>query len=128
MSNASTGVSVIGNIGIDGDPSLLIRKFLKGHPRRIVVSGMGSKGCALGAQDGIQLFPHSAMDLPIVDTNGAGDGLAVGYLSSYVLEGHSLGDSVIRGQITARQTCAQRASTDHLITLPELDVHFGSLR
>jgi sugar/nucleoside kinase (ribokinase family) len=107
-----------------GDPSPLMRKFIKGHPGRIVVSGMGAKGCALGTQDGIQFFPPPPMDLPMLDTNGAGDGLAVGFLSSYVLQGYSLSDSIRRGQIVARHTCAQRANTDNLITLAELDRHF----
>jgi sugar/nucleoside kinase (ribokinase family) len=108
-----------------GDPSPLIRTFLKGHPGRIVVSGMGSKGCALGTHEGIRLFPPPPMDLPLVDSNGAGDALAVGFLSSLVLQGHSLEDSVRRGQIAARHTCAQRASTDRLITGTELDRHFA---
>ena len=34
----------------------------------------------------------------MIDTNGAGDALAVGFLSSYVLDGYSLRDSVARGR------------------------------
>lgn len=111
-----------------GDPSPLMRRFLKGHPGRIVVSGMGAKGCALGTQDCIRFFPPPPLDLPLVDTNGAGDGLAVGFLSSYVLQGHSLAESVLRGQIAARHTCAQRASTEHLITPREMDALFAAHR
>jgi sugar/nucleoside kinase (ribokinase family) len=109
------------------DPAPLIRKFLRGHPGRIVVSGMGARGCALGTQDGIQYFPPEPLDLPIVDTNGAGDGLAVGFLSSHVLGGHSLAESIRRGQIVARYTCSQRASTAALITAPQLDSFCHSL-
>jgi sugar/nucleoside kinase (ribokinase family) len=109
-----------------GDPAPLMRSFLKGHPGRIVVSGLGAEGCAVGSADGIRFFPPEPMDLPIVDTNGAGDGLAVGFLSSYVLQGLPLADSVRRGQIAARHTCAQRACTDSLITAAELDRHFQS--
>jgi sugar/nucleoside kinase (ribokinase family) len=36
-----------------------------------------------------------------IDTNGAGDSLAVGFLVSRVLEGSSLEESIRRGQITA---------------------------
>ena len=43
-----------------------------------------------------------ASDLPVIDTNGAGDGLAVGFLVSHVLEGRSLEESILRGQLTAR--------------------------
>jgi sugar/nucleoside kinase (ribokinase family) len=105
------------------DPAPLMRKFLQGHPDRIVVSGMGSKGCAVGTKAGIQLFPPEPMDLPIIDTNGAGDGLAVGFLSSFVLGGYSLADSVRRGQIVARYTCALRASTSAMISSEQLE-HF----
>jgi len=107
-----------------GDPAPLIRGFLKGHPKRIVVAGMGAKGCALGTREGIRRFPPVAMELPIVDTNGAGDGLAVGFLSSHVLEGYSLEDAILRGQIAARHTCALKASTAELIGPDTMDRHF----
>lgn len=106
-----------------GDPAPLIRKFLQGHPDRIVVSGMGPKGCALGTKAEIRLFPPEPMDLPIIDTNGAGDGLAVGFLSSYVLGGFSLAESIRRGQIVARYTCALRGSTSGMISSEQLE-HF----
>jgi sugar/nucleoside kinase (ribokinase family) len=64
------------------------------------------------------------MPEPVIDTNGAGDGLAVGVLSSYVLAGYSLEDSIRRGQITARYTCTQNASSAHLITPDQLEQHF----
>ena len=81
----------------------------------IVVSGMGAQGCALGTRAGIRYFGPVSMDTPVIDTNGAGDGLAVGFLSSYVLDGYSLEDSIRRGQIAARYTCAQKASSAQLI-------------
>lgn len=107
-----------------GDPTPLIRGFLRGHPDRIVVSGMGAKGCALGTKEGIQFFSPEPMDLPIMDTNGAGDGLAVGFLSSYVLGGRSLADSIRRGQIVARYTCALRATTSAMISAEQLEQYF----
>ncbi|WP_437930549.1 PfkB family carbohydrate kinase [Sorangium sp. So ce291] len=54
-----------------------------------MVVGMGARGCALATRDGVRYFPPVALDLPVVDTNGAGDGLAVGFLVSHVLEGAS---------------------------------------
>jgi acarbose 7IV-phosphotransferase len=101
------------------DPKALIEELLRWKPELIVVSGMGVKGCALGTRDGIRYFDPIDMDAPVIDTNGAGDGLAVGFLSSYVLAGYSLEDSIRRGQIAARYTCTQKASSAHLIT-PEL--------
>lgn len=108
-------------------PGPLIRALLARNPRQIVISGMGAKGCALGAAGKVRYFPPVASDLPVVDTNGAGDGLAVGFLASHVLEGRSLEESVLRGQITARWTCAQKASTGSLITREELERAFRAL-
>lgn len=98
------------------DPKPLIEELLKWKPTLIVVSGMGVAGCALGTRNGIRYFEPVTMDAPVIDTNGAGDGLAVGFLSSYVLDGYSLEDSVRRGQIAARYTCTQKASSSQLIT------------
>jgi sugar/nucleoside kinase (ribokinase family) len=98
------------------DPKSLIAELLRWRPTLIVVSGMGAAGCALGTRDGIRTFKPVTMDAPVIDTNGAGDGLAVGFLSSYVLDGYSLEESVRRGQIAARYTCAQKARSSRLIT------------
>jgi len=110
------------------DPSPLIRRFLGGHPERIVVSGMGARGCALGTGAGIRFFPGVALDLPMVDTNGAGDGLAAGFLTSHVLEGRSLEDSILRGQIAARHACALKATTGALLDAEKLEATFRALR
>jgi sugar/nucleoside kinase (ribokinase family) len=45
---------------------------------------------------------------PVVDTNGAGDALAVGVLDALVLDGLDLGTALDRGQQLARQVCARR--------------------
>lgn len=102
------------------DPSPLIRSFLKGHPGRIVLAGMGPRGCALGTEAGIAFFPPEPLDRPVVDTNGAGDSLAVGFLTSHILEGRSLVESVRRGQIAARHACTLRGTSSGLITAEEL--------
>jgi sugar/nucleoside kinase (ribokinase family) len=106
------------------DPTPLIDTFLLARQDQIVIVGMGAQGCALGTGEGIQFFPPVEMAAPIIDTNGAGDGLAVGFLSSYVLDGYSLQDSILRGQIVARYTCTQKASSSTLITPRQLDHHF----
>jgi acarbose 7IV-phosphotransferase len=106
------------------DPATLIEELLHWKSTLIVVAGMGAQGCALGTRDGIRYFEPVNLDLPVVDTNGAGDGLAVGFLSSYVLEGHSLEDSVRRGQIAARYTCTQKASSSRLMTIEIMDRYF----
>jgi sugar/nucleoside kinase (ribokinase family) len=110
------------------DPTPLIRAFLNRNPGAITVVGMGAQGCAVGTRDGVRFFPPIRMEAPVIDTNGAGDGLAVGFLSSYVLEGYSLEDAALRGQIAARYTCAINASTSDLITADRLDAYFRAAR
>ena len=106
------------------DPSPLIDEFLSLRPEQIIVVGLGASGCALGTKDGIEFYPPVYMDEPVLDTNGAGDGLAVGFLSSYLLEGYSLGDSIRRGQIDARYTCTVKGSSSDLIDKAKMDRYF----
>jgi sugar/nucleoside kinase (ribokinase family) len=106
------------------DPKPLIEELLQWKPSLIVVSGMGAAGCALGTHAGIRYFEPVTMEAPVIDTNGAGDGLAVGFLSSYVLDGYSLEDSVRRGQIAARYTCTRKASSSRLITTEIMRYYF----
>ncbi len=106
------------------DPAPLIHAFLASAPRRVVVCGLGARGCALGTREGIRFFGPVKLEAPVVDTNGAGDGLAVGFLSSYVLDGYALEDSIRRGQIVARHTCAIKASSAGLISAERLETLF----
>jgi sugar/nucleoside kinase (ribokinase family) len=106
------------------DPMALIEAFLGIRPDQIVIVGLGAEGCKLGTREGIHFFPAVDMAAPVVDTNGAGDGLAVGFLTSYVLDGFDPVDSVLRGQIAARHTCSLKASSSDLITLQDLENHF----
>ncbi len=105
-------------------PAPLIEELLNWNSGLIVVAGRGADGCALGTQSGVRYFAPVHMDAPVIDTNGAGDGLAVGFLSSYVLDGYSLEDSIRRGQIAARHTCTLKASSSNLITRERLERYF----
>lgn len=110
-----------------GHPGPLIEIFLRLNPRLIVIAGMGAQGCVLGRMSAeIQFFPPPALNWPVIDTNGAGDSLAVGFLTSYALEGCSLKDSIRRGQIAARHACTEKASSSHLITPAQLERYFIS--
>lgn len=110
------------------NPSTFIQQLLESHPTRIVIAGMGSQGCAVGTREGLQFFSAVPGDGPIIDTNGAGDALAVGFLSSFILDGYSLQDAILRGQIAARHTCEQKASSSNLITSALLDERFAQLK
>jgi sugar/nucleoside kinase (ribokinase family) len=104
------------------DPSSLIESLRKRNQNALILVGLGSNGCALGTSDGLKFF--NAVDIPdrpIIDTNGAGDTLGVGFLSSYFFEGSNLETSVLRGQYSARYTCSIKASTLSLISKNQLD-------
>lgn len=107
---------------VNHDPPALAAALLAGRPDRVVVVGMGARGAGLGTAAGFCVLPPPPLDTPVVDTNGAGDSLAVGFLTSYVLEGRPLEESLLRGQIAARHVCAMRATTDGLIDAARLDV------
>jgi sugar/nucleoside kinase (ribokinase family) len=109
------------------DPRPLLEELLRRNGRQIILSGMGAHGCMMGCSMGIQHFPAPKLDLPVVDTNGAGDSLAVGFLNAYVLSQTTLEEAVTRGQIAARHCCAQKASTDHLITPSLMQKHYNGM-
>lgn len=109
------------------DPEKFIYSILKKYPEKILISGCGKKGCILGDKNGIHSFGAVELDKPVIDTNGAGDGLAVGFLSSYFFENMSIEESILRGQITARYTCSQKADTSNLITRSLLESYAAEL-
>lgn len=110
------------------DPRPIVDAYLRMNPRLTIVVGLGAEGAAAAtAQEGFRRFPPVTMDAPVVDTNGAGDSLAVGFLVSRILERRTLEESVLRGQIAARHCCtlpAERAA--ELITAEALAAHVSS--
>ena len=106
------------------DPAALARAYLRRNPNQIIIVGLGAKGCILATAGKERYFEPVVMEAPVVDTNGAGDSLAVGFLTSYVLDGYSLEDSIRRGQIAARYTCTQKATSSNLITGEQLATYF----
>jgi sugar/nucleoside kinase (ribokinase family) len=110
------------------DPTPVIEAYRRRNPRAVCVVGMGARGAAIGTADGVRTFGPVADDRPVVDTNGAGDSLAVGFLAGHVLDGVSLPDAVLRGQILARHTCTLVAPKDRLLTRRELDDRFAAVR
>ncbi len=106
-------------------PGDTVKKLLDRNPQQIIVAGLGERGCALGTKNGVHFFDRIEAGAPVIDTNGAGDALAVGFLASYVLDDYNLSDAIKRGQIAARHTCGQKATTSHLITRRELDRGFA---
>lgn len=108
-------------------PEIWMEELLLRRPELIILSGMGENGCALGTKHGLTRFPAPPLEFPVIDTNGAGDMLSVGFLTSYVLDGFALEAAILRGQIAARHVCAQKGSTDSLITRDELEYLYTKL-
>jgi sugar/nucleoside kinase (ribokinase family) len=98
------------------DPRPVMKYYLSINPEVVILATLGANGCAIAATSGIKHFPAVQLDLPVVDTNGAGDAFAAGFLFSRVLEGRELEDAVRRGQICARHKCAQQSSSADMIT------------
>ncbi len=110
-------------------PPVLIEALFRRGAAQYVVVGMGGQGCALGSRDGgVRYFPPVLMDAPVIDTNGAGDGLAVGFLTSLVLDGYTPEQAILRGQIAARHTCTLKATSSYLIMPAQLQRHYERLQ
>lgn len=109
------------------DPAPLIDGLRAHNEELVIIVGMGAEGCALATVGGIELFPVVDLGDPVIDTNGAGDALAIGFLSSYVIDGYSLVESVNRAQIAARHVCTLRPNSSELITQQELDRFYRQL-
>ncbi len=93
------------------NPSHMLKRLVELSDGALVVCGRGGLGVATATTSGIDVFPPPHLSLPIVDTNGAGDALAVGFLDARVFQGRSVEEAVGYGQLAARWTCAQRATS-----------------
>jgi sugar/nucleoside kinase (ribokinase family) len=108
------------------NPAPMLKRLVKRSGGSMVVCGRGGLGVAIASTDGIRVYPPPNVDLPgielpVVDTNGAGDALAVGFLTAHQLEGRPVDESVLRGQLAARWTCAQAADSGNPITAEQLE-------
>ncbi len=109
------------------NPEPIIEKYLSVDSEKIIVAGMGKNGCALGTKEGIRRFPSVEFGPPVVDTTGAGDSLAAGFLTSRYFHGYSLEESILRGQIAARFACSVKGDSSRLIEARQLDAAFRKL-
>ena len=73
-----------------------------------VVVTMGSGGCMVNNQDGLLRIP-AVTEFPVVDTSGAGDGFAGGFLA-VTLSGGSAHQACRVGNLVAARTIARRGA------------------
>jgi len=116
------------SVNFEQDTQKVIDNFLSLNSELKIVSGRGSNGCIFADKNGTRYYNALELERPIIDTNGAGDSLAAGFLSSYLLEGYNIDESILRGQIAARYCCSIKASTDDLIDKTVLDMYFEEFR
>jgi sugar/nucleoside kinase (ribokinase family) len=91
------------------DSAAAARQLAARRIGRVVLVGLGPQGCLI-AHDR-EVDHQRAVDLadyPVVDTNGAGDNLAVGFLVARYVDGLPLDQAAWRAQLGARWICAQR--------------------
>jgi len=110
------------------DPRPLVDAFLARRPDAIVVCGMGSRGSLVAGRDLFVHRPAIVEGPPGVDTNGAGDCLAVGFLVGHVLEGRPPAEALLWGTVLARHCCTLQGTNDGLLTKAELHCNLGPPR
>ncbi len=92
------------------DPVATAVGWFAAGPASHVVFGMGQRGAML-VQRGdsgpiVTTQPPPGLDLPIVDTTGAGDSLATGFLDGLLCAELSGSQALHRGQVLARIVCS----------------------
>lgn len=107
----------------------LIKEIRKLNSEAVMVIGMGARGSALCFKDDeYTIYPPPELDLPLIDTNGAGDSLAMGFLFAYKILKKSLEESLLIGQINARFTCSMKTPKTNFLSKSVLLEHFEKLK
>jgi len=88
------------------EPLKILKEFGKRYPQKSIICGMGNRGCA--AYHNGEIVKQDALSglNPITDTNGAGDALAMGFITAFMIEKLSLEKSLKKAQILARDICS----------------------
>lgn len=109
------------------EPLKALEEMMNRYPEKLFICGMGKEGCAYGWKKTVERQSALEIEREIVDTNGAGDSLAIGILTS-LIEGYSLKEAVFRGQLVARYTCTLKAHTSHFLSREGLEKYFNEKR
>ncbi|MEX1295130.1 MAG: carbohydrate kinase family protein, partial [Candidatus Limnocylindrales bacterium] len=99
------------------DPGGAALELARRRAGRVVVVGAGADGCLVALGDSVERYEAVDLaDAPVVDTNGAGDNLAIGFLRAYILGGLPPAVAVRQAQLGARWICAQRGDRKQPVT------------
>lgn len=100
---------------------LFLDEIRKLNSEAIIIIGMGKKGAGLSIKGSkFMIFPCPQLNLSIVDTNGAGDSLAMGFISSFIFWKKNIYNSVLLGQILAQNTCSMKAPKNNFVSKEKL--------
>ena len=88
---------------------------------QLVVAMAGADGAYVleRGSDHVRHFACAQLDLPVVDTNGAGDSFVAAFLHAW-LDGRPLDEAMRRGAIAGAFACAQHGTHERFIALAEL--------
>jgi acarbose 7IV-phosphotransferase len=103
------------------DPAAAASELARRRAGRIVVVGAGAAGCLVVHGDDVQRYPAVVLEAPVVDTNGAGDTMAVTFLVAHLLDGLSVERAIGRAQLAARVICSQRGDVKAPLSRAQLD-------
>lgn len=104
-----------------GDSAAAALDLSERRAGRVVVVGAGAAGCLVVGDGQIRRFEALDLPEPVVDTNGAGDNLAIGFLVAHIIDGLPLERVVRRAQLGARWICTQRGDGKAPLARAELD-------
>ena len=115
---SATGLPDINDIPGIARSIALLPKSNPSRPRIVIITqGAQKTVVAISDKPDIKSFPvHPLTDAQIVDTNGAGDAFAGGFLGALVT-GKNLDDSVLAGHALAR-ACVQQVSSRMVVFMP----------
>jgi len=109
-------------------PEKAAEYFLRINPDLKIISGLGEKGCFYSDKNISKYFKAVDIEDRVIDTTGAGDSLAAGFLVARIFEGLSLTESILWGQIAARYICSKRIYEERIIERKLLIDYFARYR
>lgn len=87
------------------DPRSAAAELASRRDGRIVGVGNGAEGCLVAHADRVEHYRPAELPRAVVDTNGAGDNLAVGFIVAHLLDGLPIDRAITRAQLAARWIC-----------------------